>query len=100
MGRTNTDKYTIWDGYFYRKSTTKDISKGSYLCNRWCNNQGKWGAKHSKEFMRCRGHLMVKKGVENKDDKVYLFKAHDCDTAKKPLSFGYRLIIGQMGSGL
>ena len=96
MGGINSDKYTKWGGYRYRKSTTKDISTGSYKCNRWYNNQGKWTAKHSKGLTRCRGHLIVKKAIDNKDDTVYLNKPHDCDTnANEPLGFGSRLIIGQ-----
>lgn len=97
MGGINSDKYTKWGGHRYRKSTTKHISTGSYMCNRWwCNDEGKWTAKHSKKLKRCRGHLIVEKGVENEDDTVYLKHPHDCDTTEnKSLSFGSRLVIGR-----
>ena len=97
MPKRNTDKYTLFNGGYYRHSSKSAVDNCShYLCTRYLNEDRKWVPKHGIGLLHCPGHLVVYRGAgENGDDVVKLVHNHYCNSTNAiKSSLGSRLSSG------
>jgi hypothetical protein len=99
MPKRNTDKYTLFNGGYYRHSSKSAVDNficSHYLCTRYLNEDRKWVPKHGIGLLHCPGHLVVYRGAgENGDDVVKLVHNHYCNSTNAiESSLGSRLSRG------